>query len=511
MEDEAEEEEEEEVEGLQSFYAPHSSGAGGSGGLAAASSAAKDTLHRYVDRVAASVSRKLGTLSPRSAARVRHAAERMGRGAGSDLASAPAAGSLTPAAHTASRTGTLRGQVTGSLAKWRSAYAALRYRPPPPPVPLLGGQHNPSSGLPPAPPPRRDSVGRRGSSSPSDAPPLAPGPAVAPPPVLSEHGAFVPGPLPGSLIVLTARPADYRGWLKRRTLENLALLDLGHVVVLMGSLLRSTSTAAIVAKKYENLAQAMCLQPEAAFVFVGDAGQGDAALASLSLLHHPTQFRAAFIHDVTPDMAVTGDGGYKRAYAAQGVVLFHTYAGAAAAARARGLLDAAAAMRVGEAVVAELLELEAEAEAEREGAASPAAQRARSGSAANEASDGAGAGAGAGPGTPVARQVSAASTASAAASTKAGTTPRAGGGGGSSSANAPGIHPRVYAHAVADLTALGYEASRLPEHWLRIAHEWTVAAALRPARQTSQGSAASSSGTTDAANGCHRSAASASL
>jgi hypothetical protein len=51
--------------------------------------------------------------------------------------------------------------------------------------------------------------------------------------------------VPSSLVVITARPADYRGLLKKRTLERLATLRLGHVIALMGSLLKSTSTTAI--------------------------------------------------------------------------------------------------------------------------------------------------------------------------------------------------------------------------------------------------------------------------
>ncbi|RYE99205.1 MAG: hypothetical protein EOO41_01380, partial [Methanobacteriota archaeon] len=61
--------------------------------------------------------------------------------------------------------------------------------------------------------------------------------------------------------------------------------------------------------KYENLALYKCLFGEFLFVFCGDSGQGDAAVASLALHHAPpahgavasnfsamSQLHAAFIH-----------------------------------------------------------------------------------------------------------------------------------------------------------------------------------------------------------------------
>ena len=54
----------------------------------------------------------------------------------------------------------------------------------------------------------------------------------------------------------------------------------------------------------------------------------------------------SFIHDVTPASPLTGDGCEKVLYGSRGVVFFHTYAAAAAAAWRAGLLSHAAAVRV---------------------------------------------------------------------------------------------------------------------------------------------------------------------
>jgi hypothetical protein len=145
------------------------------------------------------------------------------------------------------------------------------------------------------------------------------------------------GCLPSSLVVVTARPSDFRGFLKRRTLESLRFLPLGcHVLALLGSLLHSTSTAGIVAKKVDNVMAYAALFPEHDLVLLGDTGQGDAAVYS-HVIHRlalaartcgdvtgmghasgATEWTAqrafAFLHHVNPDPAsttapdVAGDG-----------------------------------------------------------------------------------------------------------------------------------------------------------------------------------------------------------
>ena len=42
--------------------------------------------------------------------------------------------------------------------------------------------------------------------------------------------------------------------------------------------------------------------------------------------------KAVFIHNITPNSLVTGDGGYKHAYQTAGLIFFDTYLGAALAA-----------------------------------------------------------------------------------------------------------------------------------------------------------------------------------
>lgn len=134
----------------------------------------------------------------------------------------------------------------------------------------------------------------------------------------------------GGIVVLTARPAGVRSFVKNYTLRHLSWMDaVGNLTLLTGSLRHSTSIGSIVKKKFENFAQYRALFPEFRFVLLGDSGQGDAAVASLALDRYPDQVIAAFIHDVKPGL-VTGDGGFKVQYKARGVVLFDTYVAAAA-------------------------------------------------------------------------------------------------------------------------------------------------------------------------------------
>ena len=159
----------------------------------------------------------------------------------------------------------------------------------------------------------------------------------------------------GGVVVLTARPAGVRSFVKNYTLRHLQWLDTGNLTLLTGSLWRSTSLAGIVGKKFENFrqvwyypcARAWCpsacllcsrtacvwqykaLFPEYKFVLIGDSGQGDAAFAARALSQYPDCVQGAFIHDVRPDVHTTGDGGLKSAYEAMGVMFFDTYVGAA--------------------------------------------------------------------------------------------------------------------------------------------------------------------------------------
>lgn len=275
-------------------------------------------------------------------------------------------------------------------------------------------------------------------------PPPSPAPAIpsseqlrATPSPLRLHPPGSGAQVPTSLVVLTARPADYRGIIKRRALLQLSAIGLGlqmdrvpvvdptsagaqqaavvqaaspqaagagregvsvrdpvqhkrapaHAIVLLGSLLRSTSTAAIAHKKGENLAAYRALWPEAVFALLGDSGQGDAAVAAAALdmprvgndieevglndatpaapLHDRDRFRVrlapivgAFIHNVNPGEDRTGDGQLKEVYTRRlgrkGFSFFESYAGAAGDAARIGLLAPAAAERVRAATAADL-------------------------------------------------------------------------------------------------------------------------------------------------------------
>jgi hypothetical protein len=167
-----------------------------------------------------------------------------------------------------------------------------------------------------------------------------------------------------------------------------------HATLLMSSSVLSTATiGGIVAEKSENVALLRCLWPEYGWLLLGDAGQGDAAVAAAAAARYglPQQggssssgggggdggaqppppppsrtnalsrspaapgcaLAAALLHDVTPGAAATGDGGLKSRYAAGGQALFSTYAGAAVAAAGRGLLSRDALWRVCAATAAE--------------------------------------------------------------------------------------------------------------------------------------------------------------
>ena len=178
-------------------------------------------------------------------------------------------------------------------------------------------------------------------------------------------------PLPGTLVVLTARPSGPRGIVRRHTLQALAPPGIPHVTLLMGSLLRSASTQGIAELKLDNFSTWRALWPEYAWVLLGDCGQGDAAMGAAALARYGSSssgsgsgsgvgggIAAVLIHNVTPSEGMCGDGGSKAGYAERGVHFFHSYAGAALGAAARGLLPQDALWRVCSAVAAELQALD---------------------------------------------------------------------------------------------------------------------------------------------------------
>ncbi|CAI5740016.1 unnamed protein product [Hyaloperonospora brassicae] len=157
-----------------------------------------------------------------------------------------------------------------------------------------------------------------------------------------------------SITFLTARP---RGWLsvgRYLTLQHLKKLGVPNVTVLNGSVKGLVSNEKIAGLKMDNFSRFAALFPEFKFVFFGDSGQGDALLASRLLKECAEQVLGAFIHDVNPLFARTGDGGVKRVYAAEGVEFFETFAGAALGAYKKGLISAKDVVAVADASTKEL-------------------------------------------------------------------------------------------------------------------------------------------------------------
>ncbi|RQM14329.1 hypothetical protein DD237_003732 [Peronospora effusa] len=160
-----------------------------------------------------------------------------------------------------------------------------------------------------------------------------------------------------SITFLTARP---RGWLsvgRYLTLQHLKSLGMPNVTVLNGSVKGLVSIEKIANLKMDNFIRFAALFPEFKFVFFGDSGQGDALLALRLLKNCPEQVLGTFIHNVSPIFARTGDGGAKRAYAAEGVEFFETYAGAALGAYKKGLISAKDVLAVADACTKELDEI----------------------------------------------------------------------------------------------------------------------------------------------------------
>lgn len=171
--------------------------------------------------------------------------------------------------------------------------------------------------------------------------------SVAPSSCAPEH-------LPlGGLLVLTARPAGIRNFVKSRTQGHLSALGLEPVSVLTGGVMHLATGRAIAEKKLQNLEKFLALFPEMDVTLLGDAGQADAAFFLGAMEQHGDRIRSAFVHNVTPDKSHTGDGGCKQAYKDAGIQFFGTYVGAAAAALHSGALPQAAAVRVGAAAVLE--------------------------------------------------------------------------------------------------------------------------------------------------------------
>lgn len=159
------------------------------------------------------------------------------------------------------------------------------------------------------------------------------------PGVHAFHAALAGKPADGQtdLVFLSARPRDRMGILETVwTQRSLEKMGTAANVVLSGSLLGLLNHERMAAKKLENFEEYAALFREYRFVFVGDSGQGDPALAQSLRARHAAEVPLTFIHDL-------GDPGLdaaQRAEArAEGRVYFDSYVGAALAAAEHGLVS----------------------------------------------------------------------------------------------------------------------------------------------------------------------------
>jgi len=124
--------------------------------------------------------------------------------------------------------------------------------------------------------------------------------------------------------------------------------------VLTGSITHLVGNQRIAEEKTRNFLRYRALYPECRFVFVGDNGQGD--IDAGKSLTSERGVEAVFIHDIFSNGAIDSPQvPYRHAECVEaGLHLFQTYAGAAAYAATRGLIDPAAAVRVIEACLGDL-------------------------------------------------------------------------------------------------------------------------------------------------------------
>jgi hypothetical protein len=152
----------------------------------------------------------------------------------------------------------------------------------------------------------------------------------------------------GDLTFVTARPGGPRGLVEQYTRNHLSHLGLPPHSVLGGSLLNLHTKAVIAERKIQNMERDRLLFPECRMVFIGDSGQADGDVGAQMHRRDPQHIVATLLHNVT-DLTPQ----QRAEYAVDGVLVFDTYAGAAAHALGAGLIRAdqarevAAATRLG--------------------------------------------------------------------------------------------------------------------------------------------------------------------
>ncbi|MGO0576782.1 hypothetical protein [Ornithinimicrobium panacihumi] len=170
--------------------------------------------------------------------------------------------------------------------------------------------------------------------------------------VLDDGAAAKPNRA-GDLTFVTARPGGPSGVVEQYTLGGLSELGLPPHAVLGGSILNLHTKARIAERKLQNMERDRLLFPECRMVFIGDSGQADGQVGAEMHTRDPEHIVGTLLHNVT-DV----DGSQIEEYAASGVHVFDTYAGAAAHALRLGLIRADQAREVAEATRAELARVE---------------------------------------------------------------------------------------------------------------------------------------------------------
>ena len=123
-------------------------------------------------------------------------------------------------------------------------------------------------------------------------------------------------------------------------------LGFENAPILTGSITQLVAHRSMGEEKARNFQKYRRLYPECSFVFVGDNGQGDIDAVKVLIADPSAGVVGGFIHDIYPS-STEGERPHRLDECEQaGIVLFQTYAGAAAAAARAGLIDLQAAVRV---------------------------------------------------------------------------------------------------------------------------------------------------------------------
>lgn len=157
----------------------------------------------------------------------------------------------------------------------------------------------------------------------------------------------------GDLTFVTARPGGPGGLVEQYTLNGLSELGLPPHAILGGSFLNLHTKARMADRKLQNMERDRLLFPECRMVFIGDSGQADGQVGAEMHAKDDQHIVGTLLHNVT-DL----DEAARQEWAAQGVYVFDTYAGAAAYAVRLGLIRPDQAQEVAAAIREDLAGVE---------------------------------------------------------------------------------------------------------------------------------------------------------